>query len=521
MRDKVLAKEIAHDKIKKLLYFSLAGLKAIFISFFMGLFSLITLAIVGNNLSGDWTIGVSFDKWWASMAKLPQINGQFSAVDSGTCVVCDLFSKCFDLMSVMGLKMYIYIADIAWTLITMGFAVWILVYMYDHLIKEQDGDVHKMIADIAKRIIIISIVGAGLFFTNDKKRNERYLQYVSNEIVDSVAAPVLRMGVDVSSQILDTKICSKLYYPETEVKGMLSKKLKEDMLCLLNSVSSVYLSAMTAGSNMVTMSWKTFTEKPKENRKNIGDIAAGMALIAMFLIMYVTIPFMLIDMVFTFGILLSFLPLMIGGYAYDKTKSFSKKGIDSLWGMCFYIIIYSIFLGIIYASFIFIADMYYPGPLDNFTYLFPDFIYENMTGSQTSNILKNEAFANCVATAGENISKVQTCLAKIGIDFQIPSLENPGGSFFPMFTFGLLSLMIMGSVKTYSGLIKGYTFEIGGAAMKLLKSTWSWVKGGASRELNGIRKIVSENAIKRQINKQADDVEEKAEETEEAEELQE
>ena len=464
----------------------------------MGLFSLIALAWVGSIISGDWSIGISFDKWWGSMAKLPQINGQFSAVDPGTCFICDLFSKCFDLMSVMGLKMYIYIADIAWTLITMGFAVWILIYMYDHLIKEQDSDIYKMIADIAKRIIIISIVGAALFFIDDKKRNEEYLQTVSNAIVDSTAVPILKMGVGISSEILDTKICSHLYYPETEVKGMLSADLKKDMLCLLNSVSSVYLSAMTGGSNMISMAWKS------KGIKNLPDIVAGMALIAIFLIMYVTIPFMLIDIVFTLGILLSFLPLMIGGYAYDRTKGFSQKGISSLWGMCFYIIIYSVFLGIIYSSFVYIADMYYPGPLDNFTYLFPDFMYNNMVGSQTANIMKNEAFINCYNTAAGNIDKIQKCLLKSGMNFEIPSLENPGGSFFPMFTFGLLSLMIMGSVKTYTNLLKGYTFEIGDAAMKFLKSSWGFVKSNVERAVVGFRKNKQKNAIEKELDKNSE-----------------
>ncbi len=519
MRSENIAKKITVDKLKSVLrYYSLIGLKAVFVSFIMGLFALITLSIVGNKLSGDWSVGISFDKWWGSMATLPQVDGKFSAIDPGTCLVCDLFSKCFDLMSVMGLKMYIYIADIAWTLITMGFAVWILIYMYDHLIKEQESDIYKMGAEIAKKIIIICIVGVALFFVNDKERNEKYLQYISNTIVDNTAVPILKMGVGVSSEILDTKICSKLDYPKTEVNGMLSSDLKEDMLCLLNSVSSVYLSAMTAGTNMVSMSWKNFIKKPAVHAKHLPDIVAGMALTAMFLIMYVAIPFALIDIVFTLGILLSFLPLMIGGYAYDKTKSFSRTGIDSLWGICFYIIMYSVFLGIMYSSFIYIADMYYPAPLDNFTYLFPDFIYNNMVGSQTANIMKNKAFANCVASAGENISKIQTCLAKIGIDFQIPSLENPGGSFLPMFTFGLLSLMIMGSTKEYSELLKGYMFQIGNAAMTLMKSTWGWVTQHVSAQVVGFKKMISEDKLKNDIDNQSKNVIEQAKNTEDVEE---
>ncbi|MBR1544331.1 MAG: type IV secretion system protein [Alphaproteobacteria bacterium] len=519
MRSKEVVKSIVQGKLKDILMFSLAGFKSVFVSLTMGLFALITLAIVGSIISGDWTVGTSFNEWWGSMASMPAVNGKFSAVDPKTCFVCGLFAKCFDLMSVMGLRMYIYIADIAWTLITMGFAVWILIYMYDHIIKEQDGDVYKMVADIAKRIIIISIVGAGLFFVNDKDRNEKYLQYISNTIVDNTAVPVLKMGVGVSAEILDTQICSKLDYPKSEVKGMLSDDLKKDMLCLLNSVSSVYLSAMTTGSNMVSMSWKSFIKDISKNAKNLPDIVAGMALIAIFLIMYVTIPFILIDMVFTLGILLSFLPLMIGGYAYDRTKNFSSTGIKSLWGMCFYIIMYSVFLGIIYSSFVFIADMYYPGPLDNFTYLFPDFMYNNMVGSQTANIMKNQTFANCYNSAGGEISKIQNCLLKIGIDFEMPSIENPGGSFLPMFTFGLLSLMIMGSAKKYADLLKGYTFEIGGAAMKFLQSSWKWAKSNIVREISGFRKDIMENNLEKlELDKQSDDVIEEAKDTEDTDE---
>lgn len=519
MRFRETAKGIAYDKIKDVFLFSLAGIKSIFVTFIAGFSSLIVLAVVGNILSGEWTIGTSFTEWWGSMARLPLENGKFSAIDPGTCLVCDLFAKCFDLMSVMGLKMYTYIADIAWTLITMGFAVWLLIYMYDNIIKDQNGDVHKMIVDVVKRIIIISIVGAGLFFIGDKNKNEEYLQYVSDAIVDSTAVPIIKMGVGVSSEILDTNVCSNLEYPKTEVKGLLSNELKNDMLCLLNSVSSVYLSAMTAGSNMVSLAWKsTFDLSTRVKRGKfhlIPDIIAGMALIAIFLLMYITIPFMLIDMVFTFGILLSFLPLMIGGYAYDKTKNFSSTGIKSLWGMCFYMIMYSIFLGIMYSSFVYIADMYYPGPLDNFTYLFPDFMYKDMVGSQTDIIMKNQGFKQCFDAANGDISNVQKCLLKIGVDFEMPSLENPGGSFLPMFTFGLLSIMIMGSAKKYAKMLGGYTFAIGDASMNLIKSFWGWAKQNVSRSVAGFKKGVGENIVKMQVNKEADEILEEAKDVEE------
>ena len=474
--------DFVRKKFGNIFRFFFASLKVMLSSVVLGLGALIAFAIAGSLASGDWTIGTSFETWWASMNGSEVIDGKFSAVDFNTCWSCSLFAKCFDLMSLMGLKLYIYIADIAWTLIIMGFAVWLLMYMYDNLIKDQKSDVSSMLRDIAKKVIVIGVIGVALFSTTDKNKNEQYITNMANTIFENTAVPILKMGIGIGTETLKVNVCDKLYYPKSEVGGIITEELKNDMLCLMNSVNTVFLSSMTAGSNMIGMSWRNFMENPIGNAKYLPDIVAGMAIVAIFFLMYLTIPFMLIDIVFTMGILISFIPLMIGGYAYDRTKSFSSKGISSLFGMSFYIIMYSIFLGILYSSFVYIADMYYPGPIDNFTYLFPDFIYTDMVSSQTANIMKNEGFRACFNSAGGNVSQIQTCLARIGIDFKIPSISNPGGSFLPMFTFGLLSLMIMGNVKTYSKLISGYMFEVGKYGKSLLTSFWKWTTSTVKRE---------------------------------------
>lgn len=474
------------NKLSNILHFFLSSFTVMFTSVIVSVGAFIAIAVAGNLTSGDWTIGTSFYDWWASMTKSPIIDGKFSAVDFNTCWSCAFFSKLFDLMSIMGLRLYVYIADIAWTLITMGFAVWVVVYMYDNLILKQGSDVAGMLKDMAKKIIIISVIGAGLFYTTNSKSNEKYLGQMANTIFSNTAVPVLKMGIGLSSRVLQTDVCNKLYYPkESESDGIITNELKNDMLCLMNTVNTVYLSAMTAGSNMVSMSWKTFLKNPAQNAKYLPDIIAGMAIIAIFFLMYISIPFTLIDIVFTMGILIAFIPLMIGGYAYDYTKGFSKRAISSLWGMAFYIFMYSVFLGILYSSFVYIADMYYPGPLDNFTYLFPDFVYSSMVNSQTSNIELSSAFQSCYNSANGDIGKVQSCLLNIGIDLNMPSFDNPGGSFLPMFTFGLLSLMIMyGSINTYTKIIKGDMFEIGKYAKSLLSSSFSLIKS-VSRSVAG------------------------------------
>ena len=145
--------------------------------------------------------------------------------------------------------------------------------------------------------------------------------------------------------------------------------------------------------------------------------------------------------------------------------------------------------------------MYYPAPLDNFTYLFPDFIYNDMVGSQASQIMASEGFQNCYKQAGDNIGKMQSCLLKIGIEFDMPKLETTGGSFLPMFTFGLLSLMIMSNVKTYAGLISGYSFEVGKYAENLLTKAFNTIKSGVSRQISLFKESKKTNKLAEELKK--------------------
>lgn len=447
--------------------FFLAPLK---IFLWSGLFSMgIFVAMSIFAIKGDFTVGTSFVDWYQSVSGIEPVNGMFPADNFNGCWSCGIFAKVFDLMSVVGLEVFTFISDIVWTLVLFGIAIWMLSKVYSYIKDEQKINFNDVIKELAKKLFIIAIIGVAIGYSTPSR-----LKSMANLIFENTALPVLEMGVGVGTEIVKSPVCEHLTYPQSEVDGILSKELKNDLLCLVNSVNVVYLSATTAGANMIDFSLKGFLEY--KNPVILLDIIGGMAITVIFFLMYLVIPFTLIDIVFTIGILIAFVPVMLAGYAYDETKKFSSTGFKSLFGMAFKIIMYCIFLGIIYSSFIFIGDMYYPGPLDNFTYLFPDFIYNDLVASQTDTLMKSEAFANCFNLANGNVSKIQSCLVSKDILFEMPSLQNPGGSFFPIFTLGLLSLMIMGNLDTYSGIVSGYMFKVGGTFLKLVNSTRTWVK---------------------------------------------
>ena len=450
-----------------------------------GFFSLVIF--VGMSIfaiRGDWTIGTTFDEWYSNMTGVPATNGMFSATNFKGCWVCSAFASLFDLMSVVGLKIFVFISDIVWTLVVMGLAIWILTKVYSYIKNEQESDFKEILYELTKKLFIIAIIGVAIGYSTPSR-----LKSMANTIFENTAIPILEMGVGVGTEIIKSPICEKLTYPESEVDGILSPQLKRDLLCLTNSVNVVFLSATTAGANMIDFSLKNFFNN--KNPTALLDIIGGMAITTIFFLMYIFIPFTLVNIIFTIGILIALTPVMIAGYAYDETKSFSSTGLTSLFHMAFYIIMYCIFLGIIYSSFIFIGDMYYPAPLDNFTYLFPDFIYSNMVSSQSANIMKNEGFAECFQMANGNVNEIKTCLSKIGIDFNLPSIGDMGGSFFPIFSLGLLSLMIMGNLKTYSGLVGGYMMDVGGAILSLIKTSFAWLFSVSREELGLLKNTIN------------------------------
>ena len=497
------------SKFKSIFRFFLSSSLVMIISAIFMLITFITLAIVGGNLSGEWTLGVSFNEWWQSISKSPVVNGKFSAVDVNTCWSCNLFSKLLDILSLVGVKLYAYISDVAFILIIFGFAVWILNYMYKHMILDQDLNAKSMAFDISKKIIMIGVVSVALSFASIKNRNNSYLSNMLNNVVQNTAVPLFKMGLGISSEVLSINMCDKLYYPKSDGEaGFIVKELKNDMLCLMNSVNMVFLSAMNSGSNMVSMSWKSFINHPIANAKALPDVIAGAAVIIVFFLMYLMIPFSIVDIVFTLGVMISFVPLMIASYAYQDVgmvKGFAKNAISLLWHIVFYIVMYSIFLGILYSSFIYIADMYYPGPLDNFTYLFPDFIYSSMVNSKTYNIQLSSVFQNCVNIAAGNISKMQSCLLKSGMDLNMPSFDNPGGSLLPIFTFGIVSLMLMfGSIKTYTSIIGGNLLHIGVYAQNILTSFWGQLKGVTRKASGFVQKSQLDKLYEEELKKRED-----------------
>ena len=84
----------------------------------------------------------------------------------------------------------------------------------------------------------------------------------------------------------------------------------------------------------------------------------------------------------------------------------------------------------------------------------------------------------------------------------MPTIGDTGGSFLPIFSLGMLSLMIMGNLQNYAGLVSGYMFKVGDAFRKMIQSSFKWVLSATKKEAKYIKgetldKIFDVNKLKK------------------------
>jgi|GEM_PF-3248740 len=452
------------------------GLSGFILSWLMGLLTLVVVAGIAVGLfSGDWAPGMTFPEWYLNVGAVPieTADGRllFSGVDS-KCFACEAFSHLFDLMNVAGLKMYEFIHETVWILVVVAFALWLLRYVFDKILIDGEPDIKKAAEDIFKKILAIGIIGAGIGLMSVER-----LRNTAGLIINNTAVPMLGIGVDLGRGVLDTDICGYLEMPANtnapeELKGVLPNNLKKDFLCLVNTINIVFVSGISAGAKMMALAardiirWDLFA---------ILDVIGGLILAAVFLMMLIRIPFALVDIIFTLGILIAFIPIFIAGYAYDATKGLADKGIKSLIGIMFRLAMTCVFIAIVYAMFLYIGDAFYPGPPDGFSFLFPDFVFS--IGSAGAD--KMEAWSKCYE-AGGGAKIFCECLELKGMQCTLPS-RGGTGVILPVLAMGMFAFMIFSKEKEYSNIFEGYMFQIGGAMLMLATSALDYVTKGVKR----------------------------------------
>ncbi|MCL2439280.1 MAG: hypothetical protein FWD15_02085 [Alphaproteobacteria bacterium] len=418
------------------------------------------------GFDAEWFPGQTFDKFIQSMGAIAD-NGKYSAVDRNICPTCGALASLFDLVGVAATWAYGQVYDVIWLLLTFGFALWLLNETYERVLDEKKFD-NSFFVDVVKKIIVISIIGAALGLSS-----EREMRRITTGLVNGIAAPIIGAGADMGATIMQSPLCKKLSYPKSDAtkEDLIASDAKESILCMASTMNVIFFSGIVSGKKLAAMNLEI---SGRDIMGRLPGLILGLMISALFFLLYIWIAIEFISIIFTFGVLLAFVPLMIAGFAYEETKSFSMKGIENMIGVAWWFIIYSIFLQLIYQSLFAIGDRFYPGPADGFTYLFPDFF--SSTGSNAT----FDAWQACSAGV-EKISAIEECARARGIEVQ-----TAGGwqAFMPMLGGAVLALMLMGMMKSYAKLVGRWSIDLGGVIKTSLQSGWKYVKS-YSREAAG------------------------------------
>ncbi|MDR0367040.1 MAG: hypothetical protein LBH41_00490, partial [Rickettsiales bacterium] len=497
--------------------------------------------IAVKSSSGEWGLDSTFDSWIQDMGAVPLADGRYSVFDPQVCKACPILSSLFDMVNIVAMNVYVMIADLVWILLTASFALWLLRQTYDDITKNSGGDLKAYGEKVFKKILTLFVIGGAIGFMDEAK-----LRSVATEIVEFTVVPVVQAGVGIGSHIALShdkasaanaasgagaaggnpaaanaapgteaasspgagaaapdgadgapgdagqallSFCDRLSFDDAAAKErdkdgnlqdvIISSDLKKDLLCLAATINNVFYGGISAGWNMASFSWKN------EGVRGILDVVGGLAIVVIFFTLYIWVPLMILDMIFTLGLLVAFIPLMIAGYGYEDTRGFSSQGVAAVFGIAWRMIVYMVFLAVLVQSFMAIGDAYYPAPVDGFTYLFPDFLMHGSSKYPNASAIAAR-WRECYAMGGTK-DALAACMARIGVDFDMPSLENAAASFMPVFSLGIVSLMLMGMRQTYADILGGYMFQIGDTVKGFLIGSFKYVWSGA-REYAGALK---------------------------------
>ncbi|MDR1009155.1 MAG: hypothetical protein LBL52_02785 [Rickettsiales bacterium] len=479
-----MAERTFMQKNSSIAKFLLSSLKTSVIGMLIGVGGMALFAAGGMlSTSGSWKPGRTFEQWMESgigVHAKPLADGKYLATDFSICPACGVLDKMFDMINTVAMEIYIMIHDIAWILLTMGFALWLLRRVYDDIVGGK-GSMDDFAKSVFKKILIIFVIGAGIGFMDEKE-----IRTTANSIIEHTAVPILQAGTSIGSSIIDSPICDKLAFPASEATedGVISKELKEQVLCVASSINIIFFGGLSAARYLFKFSFNPLNSHAMLD--GLGGMIAALLLGAIFFGLYIWVPLMFVDIIFTLAILLAFVPLMIGGFAYEDTKKFSMTGIEALFGIAWRIIVYCIFLEILYQSLLYVGDAYYPGPVDGFTYMFPDFL------NHSTNVAASDAWARCYNDNIGNAGGLKTCLAAARLEFDMPGKDFSVNAFMPVLGVGILSLMIMGNMKSYAGLVSGYMFQIGDSIKAFIINGKNHFTSITREYVGGIKKSYSD-----------------------------
>ncbi len=415
---------------------------------------------------GKWAPGMNFGTWFKQSGGCDINNVACDVTQSDFCWGCEFFGKLIDFFSMAIEKSFTFLATDLILLILFGTAIWFAWFTFSQMKIDGKGDgtafVKKIIRRLGRVAIILFIFGGISGIAGDNWMAKT---------VGGVVKPIFLIHTSIVEKILNIPegFCPKT---DTNATGILSGDIKNSLMCTMGVMSLMTKGGMQAGGNM--MFFAELTSQKDFAVLGWGESRlswlGGAYLYGAFLLFHIMIPFLLLDILLTIIIPLFFFPLILAGYAFQGTEveGHLKTAINMIVKSAFKMIAISVAFVFIYSIYIAIGDKYYPKPVDNFSYIFPNYL-ERKKESHTPSQIEIE-YKKCYASVENYYEKggfINTAVGKqklLSCAKKLPNLQNSNGWIGFLLLIGLIqiTLKLFMKIKDHiSGLIDGNELNIG------------------------------------------------------------
>ena len=325
--------------------------------------------------------------------------------DTGGCFMCSYIKDLFDVLGDTSILLWDKIIGKLWIVMALGFGLYVMISAIQHIYEAMQQSVQintsekkieikswldklwKNGARILAVGIILGAVGAG---------GTHSLKAIAN----ITATPILYLGAELgamATQINGVATCGgtdaeELFSNDNNVLDPVFKPF----MCVVGNVNAIVMAGAAGGFALMNYSWMGMGG-------GVITWVAGLALVLMFMYLGFNLFFQILSIMFKLIFVILFIPLLLAAAAFEKIWSKAagllKKSIDMLVSAAVKTLAVTLKVVILFGIVSYVADMFFPGPVDGFTAIFPPLAGQSSTNLASREYAIMNVFKKCEAEA--------------------------------------------------------------------------------------------------------------------------
>ena len=294
------------------------------------------------------------------------------------CFMCSYISDLFNILGKSAEALWTKIIEKLWLVMVLGFGLYVAIsaiqLMFEAMQKSTKFDSAERKIEIKPWLdglwkngvrvlavgILLGAIGAG---------GTQSLKLVANV----TATPILYMGATLGAMATNTSSiapCQAFSLDEEASSSDVLAPVFQPFLCVVSNINTIVLAGAAGGFALMNYSWIGLGMGG-----GVLTWVAGLALVLMFLYLGFNLFFQILSIMFKLIFVILFLPLLLAAAAFEqiwaKASGLLKKSIDMLVSAAIKTLAVTLKVVILFGIVWYVADMYFPGPIDGFTTILP------------------------------------------------------------------------------------------------------------------------------------------------------